>query len=71
MIGCCPLPIPLPAQVVVAIRGDFFLRHDQSEPRLKVVNGLMAAQRLQVFGQFGLNLRELLARMARRCAPRP
>src|ERR1035441_10578348 len=52
--------IPLSAEVVVPIRGDLFFQHDQTAGRLEVGSGLAAAEGLEVGGEFGLDLREVV-----------
>ena len=56
------LPIPLAAEVVVAIRGDLFFRHDLGggrEDRMDSMDDL-AAEGVEVGGEFGLDLREVV-----------
>ena len=54
------LPIPLAAEVVVAIRGDLFFRHDQAAGGLEVGGGLLAAEGVEVGVEFGFDLREVV-----------
>ncbi len=52
--------IPLPAEVIVAIRGDLFFRYDQAAGGLEFGGGLVAAEGLEVGVEFGLDLREVV-----------
>ena len=55
----CPLPIPLSAEVVVAIRGDLFFRHNQAVGGPEVGRGLLGPKGLEVGVEFGFDLWEV------------
>ena len=56
----CALPIPLAAEVVVAIRGDLFFRHDQAKVGWKASMDVVGAERRGGRRRFGMDLREVV-----------
>ena len=56
----CLVTITLPTEVVVAIRGDLFFRHDQAAGRLEVSGVLSATNDFEVGVKFDFDLWEVI-----------
>ena len=49
-------PIPLSTQVVVTVRRNLLLRHNQSQRRLKILNRLSCPQLPQILSNFSVGM---------------